>query len=172
MPPCQTQVFPALPGASNGYMTAYGGKSSAPSRKKSCIFRKMCYNVWVRGVKRKPLARAKRIFGPVAQLGERSVRIREVESSSLFRSTTKETSFVYQDKRGFLCFQEQNSPQYRKIPLKQGLERSLRPCSLCFCFLSVKSARYFSRFFAQQRSWQNSTRRDLNSKMTAGVAEN
>lgn len=25
--------------------------------------------------------------GPVAQLGERSVRIREVESSSLFRST-------------------------------------------------------------------------------------
>ena len=26
-------------------------------------------------------------FGPVAQLGERSVRIREVESSSLFRST-------------------------------------------------------------------------------------
>ena len=26
-------------------------------------------------------------YGPVAQLGERSVRIREVESSSLFRST-------------------------------------------------------------------------------------
>ena len=33
----------------------------------------MCYNV--------------QAFGPVAQLGERSVRIREVESSSLFRST-------------------------------------------------------------------------------------
>ena len=28
-----------------------------------------------------------RFFGPVAQLGERSVRIREVESSNLFRST-------------------------------------------------------------------------------------
>ena len=28
-------------------------------------------------------------YGPVAQLGERSVRIREVESSSLFRSTIK-----------------------------------------------------------------------------------
>ena len=30
------------------------------------------------------------VFGPVAQLGERSVRIREVESSSLFRSTIRE----------------------------------------------------------------------------------
>ena len=33
-------------------------------------------------------ASAKIKYGPVAQLGERSVRIREVESSSLFRSTT------------------------------------------------------------------------------------
>ena len=31
------------------------------------------------------------IHGPVAQLGERSVRIREVESSSLFRSTSSVT---------------------------------------------------------------------------------
>ncbi len=41
--------------------------------------------------------------GGVAQLGERSVRIREVEGSNPFVSTIKETSFVYQkDKRGFL----------------------------------------------------------------------
>ena len=41
------------------------------------------------------------ISGLVAQLGERSVRIREVVGSNPIRSTTKETSFVYQDKRGF-----------------------------------------------------------------------
>ena len=41
----------------------------------SLQIRKMCYNV--------------QALGPVAQLGERSVRIREVESSSLFRSTMK-----------------------------------------------------------------------------------
>ena len=33
--------------------------------------------------------------GPVAQLGERTVRIRKVESSILFGSTTKKVSFVY-----------------------------------------------------------------------------
>ena len=36
------------------------------------------------------------INGPVAQLGERSVRIREVESSSLFRSTIKLNQKRYQ----------------------------------------------------------------------------
>ena len=36
------------------------------------------------------------VFGPVAQLGERSVRIREVESSSLFRSTIKLNQKRYQ----------------------------------------------------------------------------
>ena len=41
-----------------------------------------------------------------------------------------------------------------------------------FCFSAVKQAQYFSRFFTEQRSWQNSTRRDSNSKKTAGVAEN
>ena len=44
----------------------------------SLQIRKMCYNV--------------QALGPVAQLGERSVRIREVESSSLFRSTTTNKS--------------------------------------------------------------------------------
>ena len=48
-----------------------------------------------------PLARKSFIFGPVAQLGERSVRIREVESSSLFRSTTNKHTFVYRTK---VCF--------------------------------------------------------------------
>ena len=43
------------------------------------------------------------VFGPVAQLGERSVRIREVESSSLFRSTI-ELYFLSADQKivGFL----------------------------------------------------------------------
>ena len=36
-----------------------------------------------------------------------------------------------------------------------------------FCFSAVKQAQYFSRFFTEQRSWQNSTRRDLNHKQQA-----
>ena len=44
----------------------------------------------------------KKQFGPVAQLGERTVRIRKVKGSIPSVSTNKETSFVYQDKRGFL----------------------------------------------------------------------
>ena len=44
--------------------------------------------------------------------------------------------------------------------------------ALVFCFSAVKQAQYFSRFFTEQRSWQNSTLRDSNSKKTAGVAEN
>ena len=40
-------------------------------------------------------ASAKIKYGPVAQLGERSVRIREVESSSLFRSTTIPQNHVF-----------------------------------------------------------------------------
>ena len=49
----------------------------------------MCYNV--------------QALGPVAQLGERSVRIREVESSSLFRSTRKAAVMVYHG-CGFLVY--------------------------------------------------------------------
>ena len=33
-------------------------------------------------------------YGPVAQLGERSVRIREVESSNLFRSTKNRLAYA------------------------------------------------------------------------------
>lgn len=40
-------------------------------------------------------------FGLVAQLGAHHIRIVGVEGSNPFKSTTKETSFVYQDKRGF-----------------------------------------------------------------------
>ena len=36
------------------------------------------------------------MFGPVAQLGERTVRIRKVEGSIPFGSTKKEVTFVYQ----------------------------------------------------------------------------
>ena len=38
--------------------------------------------------------------------------------------------------------------------------------ALVFCFSAVKQAQYFSRFFTEQRSQQNSTRRDLNYKIT------
>ena len=44
------------------------------------------------------LAKAGPEYGGVAQLGERTVRIRKVESSILFVSTRKETTFVYQTK--------------------------------------------------------------------------
>ena len=44
--------------------------------------------------------------------------------------------------------------------------------ALIFGFLAEKWVCYFLRFFTEQRSWQNSTRRDLNMKKTAGVAEN
>ena len=40
------------------------------------------------------------LYGPVAQLGARSVRIREVEGSNPFRSTTKQTCMC---KSAFLC---------------------------------------------------------------------
>ena len=46
-------------------------------------------------------ASAKIKYGPVAQLGERSVRIREVESSSLFRSTTSPRT-AYRSRRIFM----------------------------------------------------------------------
>lgn len=72
----------------------------------------------------------------------------------------------------FSCFQGQNSPQYSKKDSKQGLERSIRPCwPLFFCISAVRLACYFLRFFAQQRSWQNSTRRDLNTEKHRDVAE-
>ena len=63
----------------------------------SLQIRKMCYNV--------------QALGPVAQLGERSVRIREVESSSLFRSTKWRESLKNED---FLAF-------------------FVRPCISCAC---------------------------------------
>ena len=50
------------------------------------------------------------ISGLVAQLGERSVRIREVVGSNPIRSTTKETSFVYQGKRGFFMLSRAKLP--------------------------------------------------------------
>ena len=56
--------------------------------KSGCVLKRMCYNI-----------PAKWIFGPVAQLGERSVRIREVESSSLFRSTIHEKSELLHDRK-------------------------------------------------------------------------
>ena len=40
-------------------------------------------------------------YGLVAQLGAHHIRIVGVEGSNPFKSTTKETSFVYQGKRGF-----------------------------------------------------------------------
>ena len=40
-------------------------------------------------------------YGRLAQLVEHSLDVRRVSGSSPLSSTTKETSFVYQDKRGF-----------------------------------------------------------------------
>ena len=40
-------------------------------------------------------------YGPVAQLGARSVRIREVEGSNPFRSTMQKAAFVSRQKRLF-----------------------------------------------------------------------
>ena len=40
--------------------------------------------------------------GPVAQPGERTVRIRKAEGSIPFRSTSKKVSFVYRTKEAFL----------------------------------------------------------------------
>ena len=59
----------------------------------------MCYN--------------NRAFGGVAQLGERTVRIRKVKGSNPSVSTMKETSFVYQDKRGFSCILGEKRVQIR-----------------------------------------------------------
>ena len=60
----------------------------------SLQIRKMCYNV--------------QALGPVAQLGERSVRIREVESSSLFRSTIKAKQYRCRrpEAYGINCFRD------------------------------------------------------------------
>ena len=42
------------------------------------------------------------MFGRLAQLVEHPLDVRAVMGSSPLASTNKETSFVYQDKRGFL----------------------------------------------------------------------
>ena len=52
--------------------------------------------------------------GLVAQLGERTVRIRKAEGSTPFGSTNKETSFVYQDKRGFCTFGNKRTLNFSK----------------------------------------------------------
>ncbi|MDO4515453.1 MAG: hypothetical protein Q4B72_15650, partial [Lachnospiraceae bacterium] len=49
---------------------------------------------------------------------------RTAASSNLVTRTTKETSFVFQDKRGFFCFSGQKQA---KIPEKQRLEQSSGP---------------------------------------------
>ncbi len=57
-------------------------------------------------------------LGPVAQLGERSVRIREVESSNLFRSTI-ELYFLSADQKLWGFISMKNSAKALKIP-KRG----------------------------------------------------
>ena len=44
---------------------------------------------------------SKSTYGQLAQLVEHPLDVRRVSGSSPLLSTTKETSFVYQDKRGF-----------------------------------------------------------------------
>jgi len=65
--------------------------------------------------------------------------------------TIKETSFVYQDKRGFSCFL---GLKYAKI-LKTGAEAVVETVSApVFCFAESKMTGYFLGFFAQQRDRQ------------------
>ena len=72
------------------------------------------YNHWSR-------APALLQYGLVAQLGERTVRIRKVEGSIPFESTTKETSLVYQGKRGFFRFLLLYITIYATITSKEGV---------------------------------------------------
>ena len=46
------------------------------------------------------------MFGALAQLGAHNTGSVGVRGSNPLCSTTKETSFVYQDKRGFFCIIE------------------------------------------------------------------
>ena len=68
------------------------------------------------------------IFGPVAQLGERSVRIREVESSNLFRST-KARSQDLSPAVWFLFMQGNDKNSRSQLPEKE--------CGRLFWFLAI-----------------------------------
>ena len=54
---------------------------------KGFTFLKFCYTIKLNGKSGNPAHSLRSPFGPVAQLGERSVRIREVEGSNPFGST-------------------------------------------------------------------------------------
>ena len=74
----------------------------------------------------------------------------EVTSSSPVVSATKETSFVYQDKRGFSCFLGQKQA---KIPEKLWSEQSSRPFRpLFFHFQSQKCRILFGFLYWAKRS--------------------
>ena len=66
------------------------------------------------------------LFGPVAQLGERTVRIRKVESSILFRSTNEKTTSV---KTGVVFLLTTEIPQdgFQKIFGRWAVTLARRP---------------------------------------------
>ena len=86
-------------------------------------------------------------------------------SSSLLARATKERTFVYQDKRGFFILSGAKQPLIQVNTSKTGVGTvdQTAPAPV-FYFSAVKQAQYFSRFFTEQRSLQNSNRRDLNTK--------
>ena len=63
--------------------------------------------------------------------------------------TTKEPSFVYQDKRGFfMLLGVKNSSKHRQIAIKQGLKQSIGLVSpLLFAFRRLKKQAAFGRSF-------------------------
>ena len=67
----------------------------------SINYRKTAFDYGKSILDKQLLRRYNSLYGLVAQLGERTVRIRKVEGSIPFESTRPETSFVYQGKRGF-----------------------------------------------------------------------
>ena len=81
------------------------------------------------------------------QLVARRAHNPKVVGSSPSPATMKETSFVYQDKRGFM-FLGVNWPSIYENTAETGLGTVVRLYqSLFFCFSAVKQAHYFSRFF-------------------------
>ena len=92
-------------------------------------------------------------YGLVAQLGERSVRIREVEGSNPFRSTIKDCTFVYHDKSAvfshFRTKQVKNAVNQAKMGFGAVNETAPKPI---FYFRSRKIAKKSAVLFVSLSS--------------------
>ena len=110
------------------------------------------------------------VYGPVAQLGERSVRIREVESSSLFRSTIKLHQKRYQREkpRSFNDFWAFLRPIFEvgKKDIKKGFGKisGLEP-------LRTRFWAAFPEFFRESGSFLLSAKCRISTGVFVGLAE-